>query len=299
MCIITYKTKENKNLWSYDTLKTMFQNNPDGAGIMFSYNNKVYYYKGLMCFEKFYNLYNKLNQKYNFKNLDVALHFRIKTHGGIDTRNTHPFIITHDFKKFDDLSGSAAVALMHNGIIYNNTTTNNKYNDTCNFIVNYLYYIHKLDNNFFNNKSAIALIENIINSKMLFLTNNGFVALGDFLQDENDLYYSNDSYKDYISYFTSSYLNDYKTFSKYTSKYIYYDNYITEITLNKKDVEMLKHKYFIDKKINDQIYISSDGLVLEKVNSYKYKYDDEFCSYVELENFTGDSCIVGGAIYDY
>ena len=44
MCIITYKTKENKNLWSYDTLKTMFQNNPDGAGIMFSYNNKVYYY---------------------------------------------------------------------------------------------------------------------------------------------------------------------------------------------------------------------------------------------------------------
>ena len=153
-------------------------------------------------------------------------------------------------------------------------------------------------NDFLNNRSALTLIENIINSKMLFLTNNGFVALGDFLQDEKDIYYSNDSYKDYISIFTSSYLNDYKTYSKYTSKYIYYDNYITEITLNKKDVEMLKHKYFIDKKINDQIYISSDGLVLKKVNSYKYKYDDEFCSYVELEDFAGVSCIVGGAIYD-
>lgn len=299
MCIITYKTKENKNLWSYDTLKTMFNNNPDGAGLMFSYNNKVYYYKGLMCFENFYKLYNKLNEKYNFKNLDIALHFRIKTHGGVDTRNTHPFIITNDFKKFDDLSGSSSIALMHNGIIYNNTTTNSKYSDTCNFIVNYLYYINKLDNDFLNNKSALTLIENIINSKMLFLTKNGFVALGDFMQDENNIYYSNSSYQDYVFKSAISYLNDCKSYSKYTSKYIYYDSYITEITLNKKDIEMLKHKYFIDKKINDKIYISSDCIVLEKVNAYKYKYDDEFYSYVEPEDFEGNSCIVGGAVYDY
>lgn len=181
---------------------------------------------------------------------------------------------------------------IYDGLIYKALLNSN--------IKNKLFYLYSFN----DSAEVLKKLQNILKNRSILFDGNNFILEKDsnksmFIIDEKDIYYSNDSYKDYISIFTSSYLNDYKTFSKYASKYMYYDNYITKITLNKKDVEMLKHKYFIDKKINDQIYISSDGLVLEKVNSYKYKYDDEFCSYVEQEDFTGTSCIVGGTIYDY
>ena len=83
MCIIVAKEK-GVEAPSFDTLKTCFVNNPDGAGFMYlNKNNKVQIYKGFMKFEdlkaKLESVYNELG---NTKDIPFVYHFRIGTSGG-------------------------------------------------------------------------------------------------------------------------------------------------------------------------------------------------------------------------
>ena len=53
MCIIAIKPK-NIDLPNKEYLENCFINNDDGAGFMYTKNNKVYIYKGYMDFDSFY-----------------------------------------------------------------------------------------------------------------------------------------------------------------------------------------------------------------------------------------------------
>ena len=93
MCIIAIKPK-NKDLQDKETLKTCFTRNPDGSGYMFVHDNVVEIKKGYMTFDEFYkDLINDYN-KYNLKNQNLVMHFRIGTSGQSKLGCTHPFAIT-------------------------------------------------------------------------------------------------------------------------------------------------------------------------------------------------------------
>jgi len=98
MCIIAIKPKKVKI--SNINLKNCWDNNPDGAGFMYSENNELIIEKGLMTFEDFSESYNKINPE----NKDVVIHFRYGTHGKVCKELTHPFSINSN------------LALVHNGI---------------------------------------------------------------------------------------------------------------------------------------------------------------------------------------
>ena len=80
MCIIVAKEKGQK-LPSKDILKTCFERNNDGAGLMYVQDNKVVIDKGYMTFKSFYKRIKKLQKRFNSDLTDKALvfHFRIGT----------------------------------------------------------------------------------------------------------------------------------------------------------------------------------------------------------------------------
>lgn len=99
MCIIAVKPEKVE--FTKQQCKTMWKENPHGAGFMFATGKKVEIVKGLMTFEEFWNAYREAGPLRK-----MVLHFRIKTHGDVNPENTHPFWVVKN--KF---------ALAHNGII--------------------------------------------------------------------------------------------------------------------------------------------------------------------------------------
>jgi len=100
MCIIAVNVLGS--ILSEEVLNNCWDNNPDGAGIMYAVDNQLHIYKTL---EK-----NKLIEKYNeirtkYPDIDIVLHFRLATHGSVNIDNTHPVIVNKD------------LAFVHNGII--------------------------------------------------------------------------------------------------------------------------------------------------------------------------------------
>lgn len=97
MCVIIHKPK-NVQI-DEEILRMCWDHNKDGAGIMFSENNKLNIYKGYMHFKSFYEVYDY------FKDKELLMHFRFATLGLV-----HP-LMCHPFKSHKNLG------VMHNGIL--------------------------------------------------------------------------------------------------------------------------------------------------------------------------------------
>ena len=97
MCIAIYKP-EGKVI-SQDILKECYDSNPDGAGFMYAEDKKLHIQKGFFSYGSFYEAFKK------HENKQAVIHFRIKTHGKIDTTNCHPFAV------------NSSLAFVHNGVI--------------------------------------------------------------------------------------------------------------------------------------------------------------------------------------
>lgn len=83
MCLIAYKPKAEKINWK--ALHTAFVANPDGCGYMLRYKGEIYWDKGIWTWDDF------KRQVYPYRHLELAIHFRIATHGPIVDGNCHPF----------------------------------------------------------------------------------------------------------------------------------------------------------------------------------------------------------------
>ena len=97
MCIIAVK-KAGAEMFPETTIRTMFTNNPDGAGIMY-YDyllQKVIYHKGFMKVEQLLDFIKDRD----WKNIPVVLHFRIGTSGHKTKLCTHPFPVFDKNKVF-------------------------------------------------------------------------------------------------------------------------------------------------------------------------------------------------------
>lgn len=113
MCIIAIKPK-GVNGVSKDILENCFDNNSDGAGIMYNDNGKVVIKKGFMRFE---DLWQAVIGIKKIEAKTVVYHFRIGTSGGNVAKNTHPFPISEKTKDLEKLEVVTDIGFAHNGVI--------------------------------------------------------------------------------------------------------------------------------------------------------------------------------------
>jgi hypothetical protein len=181
MCIAIYKP-EGKII-PYETLKECYDSNPDGAGFMYSEDKQLRIQKGFFTLKEFYAEYVKHQDK------KAVLHFRIKTHGKIDTTNCHPFAINN------------ALGFVHNGII--NGFGDANHSDTIGFNHGVLQpLVNKWGNLSIFQDPVKDLIESRIGySKLIFLDRHGNHNILNESKGvwDDGVWYSNTSYKPYVA----------------------------------------------------------------------------------------------------
>ena len=224
MCIIVAKEKGQK-LPSKDILKTCFERNNDGAGLMYVQDNKVVIDKGYMTFKSFYKRIKKLQKRFNSDLTDKALvfHFRIGTSGENDKATTHPFPISSNSDDLRKTYFKTDLGMAHNGIISNYVYGDNL-SDTQNFVKDFVSVLKELNKKFYLNNKVMEIISNeanISSNKLCFLDNKENIYwYGDKVID-NGVIYSNTTYKPYTykSYRSYSYDYDYWYGKDYKSSY--------------------------------------------------------------------------------
>lgn len=190
MCIVVYKP-ENVEFPSWETLKTCFAHNPNGAGFMWADGKTVNIRKGFMTWNEF----KKALKPYkNDSKLPFVMHFRITTHGGTSQGLTHPFPLTASTRKLKELNCKADVGIAHNGIISMCSSAKNL-SDTAEFVRDYLTLLVKSPR-YYQNHKICDIIEELIGSKMCILSNDMHAeVIGSGWKIDNGIYYSNTSFQ--------------------------------------------------------------------------------------------------------
>lgn len=257
MCVIVAKEK-GINMPDKNILKTCFDHNPDGAGIMWNQEKAVHIRKGFMDWKSFDNFLDELSEQINLKNCGVCLHFRIKTHGKLDKSATHPFPISNKVRDLKKLILATDIGVAHNGIIPIKPI--HSLSDTQTYILKRLYNIQKSHPRFLESKRIMSQIEKEIGSKMAFLTSDGSIyTIGEFVESEGVLY-SNRSFEEYSYYGFNWY--DYDSYFYGKSDTDYQKEYIQNL------------KYFaaiqgVDEKVID--YLLENGVSLEEIEEHIYE----------------------------
>jgi hypothetical protein len=160
MCIAILNT--NRSTLKKQTLRNCWENNGDGAGMLYIDNdNKLGVIKEMRSFDNFYNNYLDIKRKYGKRN--IVLHFRISTHGKVNETNCHPFITNDE------------VGFVHNGMIYD-VPTSTEFSDTYMFNETIL---KNLKNGFETNEVILDMLEFYIGSgsKLIFLNTDNQYAI--------------------------------------------------------------------------------------------------------------------------
>lgn len=200
MCVIAYKPLGTM-FPSKSTLRTCFENNPDGAGFMYTFEDKVYLQKGYTTFDGFYRALKKARNTTGDE-VPYVMHFRIATQG-FEKTMTHPFPLS---RKMDDLKQTKAscdIGIAHNGIIDITSDRSKEYSDTMKFITEFLSLMIK-EPTWHKDEDTKQLIENLIDgSRLAILDKNSHCELmGKGWVEDNGIFYSNTSY----SYKKASYV---------------------------------------------------------------------------------------------
>lgn len=184
MCIAIFASPHTKV--PEEHLLESYKSNKDGCGFAYvstdyTGHKKIKIYK-TMDYDKFLKNYNRA-----FKNNPESpflIHFRIATHGTVDTFNCHPFKVNKN------------LAFIHNGII-SGVGTDAKKSDTQMFND---VILKNLPKDFYKYEHYKLLIEKfIVGSKIIMLDVDGNYQIynessGHWL---NDVWYSNSSYKSF------------------------------------------------------------------------------------------------------
>lgn len=191
MCIAIYKPEDK--IIPKKTLIECYNSNPDGAGFMYAENKKLHIEKGFFSFNSFYNAYKIHAHK------KAVLHFRIKTHGKIDTTNCHPFSVNN------------SIGFVHNGVISGFGDSN--HSDTIGFNHGVLQpLVNKWGNLALFQDPLKDLIESRIGySKLIFLDRHGNHNIFNESKGvwDDGVWYSNNSYKPYVAPVTKFKETDY------------------------------------------------------------------------------------------
>lgn len=118
MCVIIYKSIKKKKLPSENIIQACWEHNPHGAGVMWKWEwkDRVNFVKGFTDLPQLQDWLYRSREALEGNRCEVAIHFRITTHGGTSAGNTHPFVIERDADPHE-LQGCAPYVLMHNGVM--------------------------------------------------------------------------------------------------------------------------------------------------------------------------------------
>lgn len=217
MCIIMVKPKgvllPDKNIF-----KNCFDNNPDGAGFMYTYKNQVFIKKG---YNNVDDIYNDITNVLHKQDTTIVAHFRIGTHGDKkDAKATHPFPISSDYHDLQELNYVTNIGVAHNGIITGYYDTKlPELSDTQLFIRDVLSKLIIVNSEFYTFPVILKMLGKLTNSKLTFLDRFGnYYLVGDFVEKDG-IYYSNTTY----SYSYYKYYNNYP--SIYNNAYNYDDDW--------------------------------------------------------------------------
>ena len=216
MCIICISPKGVKQP-TLDTVKTMFERNPHGAGYMTVRNDRVEIHKGFMNID---DLTAQLKRE-NFTTDDpVVYHFRISTQAGVNPAMTHPFPLTTKLKHCESLDLRCGVGIAHNGIIRMTSNNDPRYSDTALFITGYLTRLIR-DPEDLRDNATLDMIQRLTTSKFALMDTTGYIAtVGDFI-NEDGILYSNNTYKPTLGLVSSwkGWYNDGKDYKSLWSDY--------------------------------------------------------------------------------
>ena len=200
MCIIA-SSKIGVDLPDYDTIRLMWDKNPDGAGFMWADGKNVRVSKGYMEFENFITAIEKLKEKIDTKNTAVVMHFRIGTSGGNIPANTHPFPVVDKLAMLKTTKSKCDLGVAHNGII--DIDNRKGMSDTMEYILQVLAPLKKEVPNFLKCSIINKMIEQTIDgSRLCFLEPDGNITyIGDWQFDsDTGIYYSNSGYKKWYNF---------------------------------------------------------------------------------------------------
>ena len=187
MCIAIVKPI-GTDLPEKSLLKRCWENNPDGAGLMYNDGQNVIIHKGFTKFKGFYKYLKQLDDKIGLKDKDLVLHFRIATSGGVNRECTHPFPVTKDISEMKKFDGICEYGFAHNGIIGGYGCKD--FSDTMEYIATIISNIPKLD----ECEPLLNALAYEHSSRFVLMTKDNFELGGKWLVDKG-CYFSNDTYK--------------------------------------------------------------------------------------------------------
>ena len=200
MCIAILKTKDG-NITD-EQLLNCFDNNPDGAGIAYTKDNKIIVVKGIFEATQFVEEYHKAVAEADGA---MLVHCRIGTSGFKDYTNCHPHVVSDE------------CVMIHNGILSIDVPKGSKVSDTVLYVEQYLKPLPK---DFMLNDGIMSLITDHIGAgnKFVFLNNHGDFSIANEKAGhwKNGVWFSNYSYEAY-SFYTKGYKGKSKAYSPYTS----------------------------------------------------------------------------------
>lgn len=183
MCIIIYKKKEVE-MPSTEVMRYCFLTNPHGAGIIVRGTNRSWLiHKGFMSFDDLNDFL--LSAPCDINKVELAIHFRLATHGEINRKQTHPFPVTGSFEEMEETTQVCSKAIMHNGILHGFfEDIHNGHSDS----MNYVKYLHDTE--------AYKTIEkDTEGSRIILFRERGVDMYGNWILDsDTGLYYSNSGY---------------------------------------------------------------------------------------------------------
>ena len=191
MCVICV-SKRNVPQPDESTIRTMFYQNPHGAGYMVARDGRVHIHKGFMSLDE----YILAIRSEHFTAEDpVVYHFRISTQAGINPEMTHPFPLSNRKPHMKALDLKCGCGIAHNGIIHLTSDPNNhEYSDTALFITEYLSHIIRRPSDL-KNRKILNIIHELAGSKLAIMDGSGHIAtVGNFISTKNKLLFSNTSY---------------------------------------------------------------------------------------------------------
>lgn len=197
-------------------LKSMWNRNPDGGGIMFEHEGKVHIYKGFMEFDEFAKFYDHIHKKVNLDERASVIHFRISTTKSVNREQCHPFPITSEEKEFESYVFTDDVAYVHNGSINNFYGYKKKFSDTQNIGLFLFSKMRELDKEFYKKDFFKNWIEEVSQTekdnynRFAFLDKDGNIETVGDVSEHNGYVYANLNHVEYVSKNREFYRNLFK-----------------------------------------------------------------------------------------
>lgn len=178
------------------TIRTMWANNPDGAGLMWADGKAVHISKGLMTLDDLYKALKSIASRTNLDAVPVVLHFRIATHGGVNKACTHPFPLSAKAADLTRTKTTCGVGIAHNGIIHS-VTPRKGWSDTMEYIAARLVPLADKVPDWYTVESIREIIGGDTHSRLAVLDKSGALELIglDWVRAEDGCNYSNDSFR--------------------------------------------------------------------------------------------------------